>query len=408
MHASEKVQSLMARGAVIHCPASVYIDDYVDLKRISPEITIHPGCRIRGATTSIGPGSEFGEEGPVTIFDCQLAGNVKLQGGSFAGAVILAGVKFGPCAQVREAALLEEHASCAHSVGLKQTILFPYVTMGSLINFCDCTMSGGSDAKNHSEVGSSYVHFNYTPHQDKATASLIGDVPRGVMLDQRPIFLGGQGGLVGPCILEFGTIVAAGTICRKDVTEQGRLVFGAGTRSSGTTGYEPVIYGDISRVITNNFIYIGNLHALYQWYKHVRVLFMVDQFDKACLEGALNVLGMMLKERIKRLSALAESMERSITAARAKHGEGLPEHPFGLQAKFMNKWPELRARMEFKYTEEVASSLRTAFLADVNTASAQSYLNMVQSLSPAARATGSAWLKNIVDSTSSLSESLAC
>ena len=38
----------------------------------------------------------------------------------------------------------------------------------------------------------------------------------GVMLNQSPIFLGGQGGLVGPCRLAFGTITAAGTINRKE------------------------------------------------------------------------------------------------------------------------------------------------------------------------------------------------
>jgi UDP-N-acetylglucosamine/UDP-N-acetylgalactosamine diphosphorylase len=38
-------------------------------------------------------------------------------------------------AQVREACILEEQASAAHCVGLKQTILFPFVTLGSLINF---------------------------------------------------------------------------------------------------------------------------------------------------------------------------------------------------------------------------------------------------------------------------------
>ena len=50
----------------------------------------------------------------------------------------------------------------------------------------------------HTEVGSSYIHFNFTPDGDKTTASLFGDVPRGVMLNQPPIFLGGQGGTVGP------------------------------------------------------------------------------------------------------------------------------------------------------------------------------------------------------------------
>ena len=104
----------------------------------------------------------------------------------------------GPGAQVREGCLLEEEANGAHCVGLKQTILFPFVTLGSLINFCDCLMAGGTSRKDHSEVGSSYIHFNFTPDGDKTTASLFGDVPRGVMLDQPPIFLGGQGGAVGP------------------------------------------------------------------------------------------------------------------------------------------------------------------------------------------------------------------
>ena len=86
-------------------------------------------------------------------------------------------------AQVREGCLLEEEANGAHCVGLKQTILFPFVTLGSLINFCDCLMAGGTSRKDHSEVGSSYIHFNYTPDGDKTTASLFGDVPRGVMLE---------------------------------------------------------------------------------------------------------------------------------------------------------------------------------------------------------------------------------
>ena len=133
---------------------------------------------------------------------------------------------------VREGCILEEHASIAHTVGLKQTILFPFVTLGSLINFCDCLMAGGTGPKDHSEVGSSYIHFNFTPNQDKATPSLIGDVPRGVMLNQRPIFLGGQGGMVGPLRLNYGITVAAGTILRKDELRPDRLIIGGGGRAA--------------------------------------------------------------------------------------------------------------------------------------------------------------------------------
>jgi len=135
-------------------------------------------------------------------------------------------------------------------VGLKQTILFPFVTLGSLVNFCDCLMAGGTSKKDHSEVGSSYIHFNYTPEQDKATPSLIGDVPQGVMVNRPPIFLGGQGGAVGPVRIGYGTVVKAGTILRKDVAG-GKLVGGGtlrlkesavhtlatGEEKSGTTSF---------------------------------------------------------------------------------------------------------------------------------------------------------------------------
>ena len=139
---------------------------------------------------------------------------------------------------MREGTILEEEASIAHTVGLKQTILFPFVTLGSLINFCDCLMAGGTDRKNHSEVGSSYIHFNFTPNQDKATPSLIGDVPRGVMLNQRPIFLGGQGGMVGPVRLDYGITVAAGTILRKDELRPNRLIIG-GAGQGGSIEFRP-------------------------------------------------------------------------------------------------------------------------------------------------------------------------
>ena len=155
-------------------------------------MVIHSGCRISGERTLILPGARLGAEGPVTVENCLIGPGVELKGGYFREAVFLAKASCGLGSHVREGTILEEAASIAHTVGLKQTILFPFVTLGSLINFCDCLMSGGTDRNHHSEVGSSYIHFNFTPNQDKATPSLIGDVPHGVMLNQKPIFLGGR------------------------------------------------------------------------------------------------------------------------------------------------------------------------------------------------------------------------
>ena len=210
--------------------------------RISKGAIFHAGCKLLGSRTFICKDAELGFEAPVTIKNCYVGPGVKLKGGYFENAVFLEGAEAGSGAHVRAGTIFEEHSSIAHTVGLKQTILFPFVTLGSLINFCDCLMAGGTSRKNHSEVGSSYIHFNYTPNQDKATASLIGDVPNGVMLNQNPIFLGGQGGLIGPCRIAFGTVIAAGSIHRKDQLQADRLVFSGG----GKGGSIPYSLGQTS------------------------------------------------------------------------------------------------------------------------------------------------------------------
>jgi UDP-N-acetylglucosamine/UDP-N-acetylgalactosamine diphosphorylase len=192
-------------------------------------------------------------------------------------------------------------------VGLKQTILFPYVTLGSLINFCDCLMAGGTSRKDHSEVGSSFIHFNYTPNQDKATASIMGDVPSGVMLNQRPIFLGGQGGMVGPCRIAYGTVSAAGTIVRKDQVQPDHLVFG-GMGKEGRVPWKPGKLGGSVRIIRNNIYYIGNLFALRHWYDQVRRPFISPRFPEELHAGLLQTLDQGLNERVHRLRLFIEGL----------------------------------------------------------------------------------------------------
>ncbi len=213
----DKIREVQEKGVRITDPFSVEIGEEVSVKRISGQgVVLYGGTKIYGARTLISAGVKIGYEGPATVVDCHLGLQVELNGGFFQSSVFLDKARIASGAHIREGSLLEEETKVGHTVGLKQTILFPFVTLGSLINFCDCLMAGGTGREDHSEVGSSYVHFNYTPQQDKATPSLIGDVPRGVMLDQPPIFLGGQGGLVGPARIDYGTVITAGTIWRQD------------------------------------------------------------------------------------------------------------------------------------------------------------------------------------------------
>lgn len=394
MNSEKRKQQLINRNIVIDCPESVSIDDSINPERIAAGVVIYGGCRLSGTKTSIGPGSVLGAEAPVTLENCQLGHNVQLKGGYFSNATLLDDVNFGSGAHVRGGTLLEENSSAAHTVGLKQTMLMPFVTLGSLINFCDCFMSGGTGSNDHSEVGSSYIHFNFTAHQDKATPSMAGNVPEGIMLDQPPIFLGGQGGLVGPTRLAFGTILAAGTICRRDVLKLGKLVFGQIGRGIKETNYNFKTYGDISRILQNNLIYIGNLHALYAWYQHIRPLMMADDiYTQACIEGAKTQINAMVDERLKRLTQLASNVEKSLEITGS--GETNERH-LRRQEQFINEWPALAEKLALT-TQDQYNASRDELIKTIGELKTENYIETIKALSPKAKEQAISWLQGIAD-----------
>ncbi len=368
------MRQLQARGVVFLAPNTCYVAPDVNAERIAPGVTIHPGCRLSGASLSVGPGCVLGAEAPVTVSDCQLGAGVRLAGGFFDRSTFLDGFKAGSGAHVRPGCLFEEGASIAHSVGVKQTVFLPWVTAGSLINFCDCLMAGGTSRTNHSEIGSSYIHFNFTPHQDKATASLIGDVPRGVLLNQPAIFLGGQGGLVGPCLIAFGTVIPAGQVWRGDVTEPGRLVAKAAFRSTVNQPYDPRVYHGIRRVLRNNLTYIGNILALDLWYRVVRAPFMANNpFAAACLAGARQRLAEILDERVSRLDELANKVADSLSI-------NAPNPAAAEHAAFVARWSELKAALGALLGSRETTAVPEPVLAAVDAMPKADYLQAIQNL----------------------------
>ncbi len=406
MHSPERVQQLIARGVLIPCPASVEVDESIDPGCIAAGVTIHAGSRLSGTRTSIGPACEIGSETPATIDNCQLGHKVSLKGGFFSGATFLDGSNMGSGAHVRSGTLLEEEANGAHTVGFKQTILFPYVTAGSLINFCDCLMAGGSSRKHHSEIGSSYIHFNFTPHQDKATASLVGDVPRGVLLDQAPIFLGGQGGIIGPVRIAYGTVIPAGTICRRDILEENQLFTPSAASVREPQKYVQGMYRAINRIVVNNLIYIGNIWSLRAWYRHARRRFMEgDPFSFACWSGAFNQLDCVLEERLSRLGQLAGKMPGSLEKVRTVLGAGLPDNPFSQQRALAERWPRMEEKLKQGPAPEAGEQARDRFLAAWERMdSGVPYLRAVSMLDAEAKASATVWLQTIVDSAVALWE----
>ncbi|MEW6441575.1 MAG: UDP-N-acetylglucosamine pyrophosphorylase [bacterium] len=395
----QKIADLIAKGVDIPNPLTLDIGDEVRVENISGSgVKIFPGCRIYGQATVIAGGAVLGAEAPVTIDNCQLGSRVELKGGYFKGSVFLERANMGLGAHVREACLLEEEANGAHCVGLKQTILFPFVTLGSLINFCDCLMAGGTSRKDHSEVGSSYIHFNFTPDGDKTTPSLIGDVPRGVMLNQRPIFLGGQGGMVGPLRLGYGNVSVAGTVLRKDVLEDGRMVVGK-TYPQTATVLKLRTYPNLARILRNNIVFLANLVALERWYREVRRPFFDNlEFGKLLYEGAVGVLKLARKERASRLRSMVEKVALTHGACRCREAGGAGDAKAGCELH--GNMGAVSGLFEQELSDSREAELRERFLGafeKVRQGRDGSYVEQIQKMPSSLARDGVAWLQRIVD-----------
>lgn len=388
---------LIAKGVKIPLPNTLLIGPEVNPDRISGHgVTLYPGTRITGKNTLIMSGSTLGQEAPVILDNCHVGPDTHLKGGFFQDAVFVGKNSFGSGAHVRGGTILEEEASAAHTVGLKQTILFPFVTLGSLINFCDILMAGGTSRKDHSEVGSSYIHFNYTPNQDKATPSMLGNIHEGVMLDQRPIFLGGQGGLVGPRTLAFGTVTAAGTICRRDELRPDRLILGGGMKSASLPKAGQ-IYRDVHAVFKKNCNYIAALFSLLAWYQQVRFLFATDDLSRALLGGMQDTLKKCIKERIHRLDDFCLGVEASLEQL-LQGGDGKKTQLVNDHETLLAQWPQIQKRMEIKTILNSLPDVPGSFLRAVEKEIAINgvdYVRVIKSLDLEMRLLGANWLEKI-------------
>jgi UDP-N-acetylglucosamine/UDP-N-acetylgalactosamine diphosphorylase len=343
-------------------------------------------------------GVKLGSRSPVTIKNCQLGKNVELKGGYFEGSTFLDSANMGDGAEIREGCLLEEEANGAHTVGLKQTILFPFVTLGSIVNFCDILMAGGTNRRNHSEVGSSYIHFNYTPNQDKATASLIGDVAHGVMLNQPPIFLGGQGGIVGPSQIGYKTVIAAGVIYRGDCPQGHKLLMNSGPQKEDMDFY-PGLYWSVKKRVINSIEYIANIIALRQWYLIVRSKFYQgSEMEKLLYEGAVEKLELIFNERIKRFNQLVGKMEKSIELYKSIKGIEVSNDLINQKRELFENIQEIEKGFNECLSYSGDEELKAEFLNNLDLKN-KDFISEIQNLSEEIKKVGTSWLLSIVENT---------
>ena len=329
-----RIAKLRAKGVDAWGPERVHIGAEVNLDWIEPGSEIRCAT-LAGSSLRIARGAKIGTSGHALVEDCQIGRGAALGAGSYRGATLLEGARVRGFAELRPGTLLEEEADAAHSTAFKNTILTVGCVAGSVLNYCDIFMSGGSSREDHSEIGSGAIHFNFDPRGDK-WGSLVGDA-RGVLLRSAPVFVGGQCGIVGPVHIDFGAVTAAGSIVRKDVGAG--IVYFKNAGNAEIAGFDREVYAGLKRKFLTTARLIGNLWAFDRWYEAVRLPHAAAH-EKPFYEAARAQAAAHRGERIRRLGKIVVKLPRSAAklaaAGDAKLEACLPEH-----RTLLERWPAM-------------------------------------------------------------------
>jgi bifunctional UDP-N-acetylglucosamine pyrophosphorylase/glucosamine-1-phosphate N-acetyltransferase len=303
-----RIEVLRKQGVEVWGTARVYISPDVCLEKICPGAVLK-NASISGAETMIGPRSEIGTSGTAVLRNSQIGSDVELGAGIYDYATLLSCSKARGFAEFRTGTLLEETAEVGHNVGLKNTFLGLGVVAGSNINLCDIVVTGGSSRRNHSEIGSGTVHFNFDPRRDKF-GSLLGNAA-GLVLASPPIFVGGNVGLVAPLHVGYGAVIPAGTTVRSDVPSGKIFNARLPEQETGMKDFEPALYFNMSRKCITTARLVGTLHALREFYELVRIPFC-DSREMLLYKAAVARLATHAEHRVRELCATIDRLRGSI------------------------------------------------------------------------------------------------
>ena len=237
----KRVRKLQKRGVEILNPESVVIDRSVKLKNIQAGVTIGPGTTIEGTATMIGAGTEI--KGSATIKNCLIGRDCSLHSGEYLDSVLLNECSTVGWARVRGHCAWEEGTNTAHNVDTKTTVLGYKTTLGSLINFCNVLMLGGTSPRLEvgAEVGSGTINFNFLPYGAAVGAlikpsTVIGSIDSPFLsCDGAPIrydFVGGHCSIIAPVVIGLNSMIAAKTRVNPGIYGNDVMVMGGNLERS--------------------------------------------------------------------------------------------------------------------------------------------------------------------------------
>jgi len=410
--------NLLEKGVNIPDLNLVYVARDVNLENIASGCTIYPFCRISGSKTKIYRGAKVGVRGPVALENSVIGTNSVI---GDLGQVTLIDTVVGPKSvlgagvaeeavflgkettvndfttgygfRVRKGSLFEEDASSAQHTDTKMTILFPWVTLGSDINFCDALLAGGTGPElgSFSEVGSGTIHFNYSIRGDKATASLFGGVLQGVFLDQERLFIGGNNSLLGPVNAEFGAMTAAGARIKGNLSKG--LNYGH-SLSKGTVDYDSRIFSGVSGIVKNQVNVLAELTVLANWYKQVRInCISHGQEQKFLYESGLRMIELNYQERMCQLNRYVNYLEDSVRHLRKMQAS---KKEISEQKNLLSLWPKIDTEFKNfkKYETQIPESLKEEFQ-NLRSKGESNYTRIIKNLSQFGKQSGKKWLSEI-------------
>ena len=171
----------------------------------------------------------------------------------------------------------------------------------------------------------------------------------------------------------------------------GRLICSGAPAEALDRPYDPRVMGNIGRRVANNLHYLGNLLALDAWWRHIRVRFTDEPWQRHCHAGALARLTEMFDERMKRIDQFAEKVVPAKPDA-ALHSS---------HRTFIAAWPGLREALRAQIAARATSKLPAQVHAILTRTSSgkegADYLEWVHALAPADRQCLTAWLQGEVN-----------
>ena len=414
-----RLRKLQEQGVIIPDLSTVRIGREVAAEKISTGSTIHPFVRINGSKTEIHTGANIGMSGPATLDNSWIGENVIV--GSL-GAVTLKDTVVGPGSilgsgvaeqavllgketmvndfssgygfRIRKGTLFEEDASSAQHTDTKMTVLFPWTTLGSNINFCDVLLAGGTGPEPgyFSEVGSGTIHFNFSIRGDKATASLFGDSSNGVFLDQQRLFIGGNNSLLGPIQADFGAMTAADV--RINGTISAGLNFGQSLQK-GKIDYDPRIFLGTLGIVKKQVNVLAELTSLIHWYQQVRIACVAKSSQqKFIYESGLLMVKSNHHERLLQLQRFMEAIANSHSLTIKT--KSVSKKEFADQIHLLQRWPHIQKQLvEPDHFELAIPRLMTDSIREQQAQGKTSYTKLIQNLSQPGKKAGKKWLKSI-------------